>query len=208
MTSVQRDHGASPGERLRSGQGVIVAALTPFEKGSTAVHYEQLQVQLSHIRRYDPLAVTVAAVESQEFQVLSARDRGAIATCARDALGDEVPLVYGVSSPSLLDAITMAKDAEQFGATAVLGVAAPKPWAAEPLPEEAYRWFSTLADQSPLPMILYNNPRLGVDLGIETMSRICREHNVIGIKETSRDGAKLLALVAEIQGDAQVFTNM
>lgn len=195
-------------ERLRSSQGVIVAALTPFVEESTAIDYRRFQAQLSALRPYRPLAVTVAAVESQEFQVLSRQDRARLATSARDVLGWDIPLVTGVSSPSLHESIAMAKEAEQLGAAAVLAVAAPKPWAAEPLPDEAYRWFSTLADQSPLPVILYNNPRLGVDLSVETMRRICKHDNVLGIKETSRDESKLLALIADVQGHAQVFTNM
>lgn len=195
-------------EQLRHGKGVIVAALTPFMDETTSVDYDKFEAQLTAVMVHAPLAISVGSVESQEFQVLEAAERLRLIAVACGVAGSQTPVVAGVSSPSLGESITMAKEAEQVGAAAVLAIASQKPWGAAPLPEEAYGWFSRLADQSPLPVFLYNNPRLGVDLTVEVLKKICEHQNIVGIKETSRDGSKLLGLIAHVHPFARVFTNM
>lgn len=195
-------------EQLRNGRGVIVAALTPFTGETTSVDYGKFSSQLEAIMPHAPQGVSVGAVESQEFQVLQPESRLRLVATACEILGSHVPVVAGVSSPSLSESIAMAKQAQQLGAAAVLGVASQKPWGAPPLADEAYGWFSRLADRSPLPLFVYNNPRLGVDLDVEVLTKICAHDNVVGVKETSRDGSKLLALIAHVEPFARVFTNM
>jgi 4-hydroxy-tetrahydrodipicolinate synthase len=171
------------------------------------VDHARLAEQVAAIAAYAPSAISVAAVESQEFQVLPRRVRMAMVdTVAAAAPG--VPVVAGVSSPSLAESVALTKEAAAHGATVALAVASPKPWGAAPTPDEAHRWFSLLADASPIPLMLYNNPRLGVDLSVDTMARICSHPQVAGLKETSRDEAKLLGLVARVSEHAAVFTNM
>lgn len=194
-------------ERIAAGEGLIAAALTPFGKGTVRVDYGRFNDQLRAIAAYQPLAVTVGAVESQEFQVLSKRSRLRLAEVAVETLPD-VPVIAGVSSADLAESVALAKEVARRGATAVLAVAAPKPWGSAPTPDEAVEWFATLAGESPLPVVLYNNPRLGVDLSVETIARICELPNVIALKETSRDESKLLGLMKRVSGSGAVFTNM
>lgn len=192
-------------------EGLIVAALTPFDHGGAKVDRSRFADQLDVLAQYESgaiTAVTVAAVESQEFQVLDRADRLALVELASSRLPAELPLVAGVSSASLRDSISLTGEVARRGAAAALAVATPKPWGAPPTPDEAYRWFATLADASPIPVLLYNNPRLGVDLSVGTMARICAHPNVVAIKETSRDENKLLGLVSRVQPHAAVFTNM
>lgn len=187
--------------------GAVVAALTPFVRDSVRVDHRRLAEQVRAIAAYRPVAVTVGAVESQEFQVLGRRARLALVDTAVAAVPD-LPVVAGVSSPSLAESISLAGAAADHGARVALAVATPKPWGAPPTADEAHRWFSLLADSSPLPVMLYNNPRLGVDLSVDTMARICSHPRVVGLKETSRDEGKLLGLLSRVGRSASVFTNM
>ncbi|NMO93139.1 dihydrodipicolinate synthase family protein [Actinomycetospora sp. TBRC 11914] len=187
--------------------GLVVAALTTFRGDSVRVDQARLADQVTAVAGYAPSAISVGAVESQEFQVLARRTRLAMLdTVVAAAPG--VPVVAGVSSPSLAESIALTREAARRGASLALAVASPKPWGAAPTPDEAHRWFSLLADASPIPLMLYNNPRLGVDLSVDTMARICSHPQVAGIKETSRDEAKLLGLIARVAEHAAVFTNM
>ena len=189
-------------------RGLVVAALTPFVRDSARVDKSRFGAQLRALGTAAPVAVTVGAVESQEFQALGKSARLGLVDVARDALPADVPVVAGVSSASLRESIALSAEIAKRGAAVAVAVASPKPWGAAPTPDEAHRWFSTLADESPIPILLYNNPRLGVDLSVETMARICSHPNVAALKETSRDEAKLLGLVSRIQGTAHVYTNM
>jgi 4-hydroxy-tetrahydrodipicolinate synthase len=190
------------------GRGVVVAALTPFVRDTVRVDRTRFAAQLDALAVARPVAVTVGAVESQEFQVLGKAGRLALVDQARELLPADVPVLAGVSSASLRESIQLSKEIADRGAAVAVAVAAPKPWGAPPTGDEAHRWYATLADASPIPVLLYNNPRLGVDLSADTMARICSHPNVVAVKETSRDEGKLLRLVEQVQGHAHVYTNM
>lgn len=188
-------------------RGVIVAALTPFRGETTRVDQGAFTQQVSAIASYAPSAIGVAGVESQEFQVLTRATRlKLVELTVENAAG--VPVIAGVSHPSLRESIALAGEAARRGAAAVLAVASAKPWGAPPTGEEAHRWFTTLADESPLPVVLYNNPRLGVDLSVDTVARIAAHPNVVAMKETSRDEVKLLGLLTRAAPGLAVYTNM
>jgi 4-hydroxy-tetrahydrodipicolinate synthase len=189
-------------------RGLVVAALTPFVGTSVRVDKARFAAQIDVLADARPVAVTVGAVESQEFQVLTKAARLGLVDAAREGLPGDVPVLAGVSSASLTESIALASEIAKRGASVAAAVASPKPWGAAPTPDEAHHWFATLADESPIPVLLYNNPRLGVDLSVDTMARICAHPNVVAIKETSRDEQKLLGLINRIQGSAHVYTNM
>jgi 4-hydroxy-tetrahydrodipicolinate synthase len=189
-------------------RGIIVAVLTPFLDGTTDVDWGSLESQLELVGSPGVVAVSVVGVETQEFQVLDDDTRVAVVERAvRSSCG--VPVIAGVSSPSLPSACSLAARMADAGASGVLAIAGQKPWGAPPTSDEAVRWFTRIADASPLPVTLYNNPRLGVDLSPECMAQICAHDNVGCVKETSRDGQKLLRLVDLDRRElAAVYTNM
>lgn len=189
------------------GIGNIAAALTPFHADGS-VDLAALDRQLAFIAAEPPLAVSVVAVEVQDYHVLSQDDRVSFVRHARERV--EQPLIAGVSSPFLATSCRLAERMAGAGADAVLAVAGQKPWGAPPTPAEAVRWFHGLADACPVPVVLYNNPRTGVDLPVAVMRDICAHPNVVAIKETSRNVAKTLELCKGIDraGHAAVFTNM
>src|SRR4051812_31542213 len=55
--------------------GLVVAALTPFLGDSVRVDHRRLAGQVETVAAYAPSAISVAGVESQEFQVLGRRAR-------------------------------------------------------------------------------------------------------------------------------------
>lgn len=192
---------------LFEGNGNIAAALTPFD-GSGAVDRAAFDRQLDMIAIHAPLAVSVVGVEVQDYHVLDAETRVDLTHTTAQRM--DVPVVAGVSSPSLATAIELSERMADAGATAVIAVAAQKPWGAPPTPSKAVRWFHGLADRSPLDVVLYNNPRAGVDLDVDTMRHICEHDTVVALKETSRNVGKTLMLCRNIDraGHAAVFTNM
>lgn len=60
------------------------------------------------------------------------------------------------------------------------------PYYIKPSQQELLFYYQSLADQSPLPIYLYNNPgRTGVDLSIETIKQLALHPNILGIKESA-----------------------
>ena len=105
-----------------------------------------------------------------------------IERCVRTAAG-RVPVIAGASSNSTAHAVALARRAEAAGAAAVLVVV---PYYNKPLQEGLYRHFLAVAEAVSIPLILYNVPsRTIADILPETVERLSRVPNIVGIKEAT-----------------------
>ena len=65
----------------------------------------------------------------------------------------------------------------------------------KPSQREIVDFYKLCASHSKFPIIVYNNPsRVGVDIGLEAMTQLLREHGIIGVKESSLDFRKVMEL--------------
>ena len=106
-------------------------------------------------------------------------------TC--ELVAGRVPVLVGITDTSLVEALELAKFSRDAGAAAV--VAAPPyyfPVEQPPL----LTFLSRLADDSPLPLFLYNMPScVKAMLVFETVEALARHANVVGLKDSSGDMA-------------------
>lgn len=104
-------------------------------------------------------------------------------TC--ELVAGRVPILVGITDTSAVEAIELAKFSRDAGASAV--VAAPPyyfPVEQPPL----LSFLQRLADESSLPLFLYNMPScVKASLSIETVESLARHVNVIGVKDSSGD---------------------
>ena len=189
-------------------RGVIVAALTPWDDGDR-LDRAAFDAEIDWLAAQRPLAIGVAGVEVQEYHLLDEADRVALVRRAVERAGD-VPVIAGVSSPLAARSADLAHRMADAGASAVLALSAPKPWAAPPNQDEFVRWFSVLADASPLPVVVYSNPRTGSEPSVAALAELATHERISAVKETSRDMTKTLNLCARLAepGLAGVYTNM
>lgn len=95
----------------------------------------------------------------------------------------QIPLIVGTTSFATKEVIDRNQVAFDLGADAVMVAS---PYYNKPSQEGLYRHFMTIADKSPLPVILYNHPgRTGVTIEKKTLSRLSRHENIIALKEAS-----------------------
>jgi 4-hydroxy-2-oxoglutarate aldolase len=74
-------------------------------------------------------------------------------------------------------------------------------------PETQMLYFRTVADQSKIPVLLYNFPQnTGIDLAAEAVAELSHHPNIVGIKESSGNVEKLLQMVRETKQGFQVLT--
>jgi dihydrodipicolinate synthase/N-acetylneuraminate lyase len=106
-------------------------------------------------------------------------------TC--ELVAGRVPVLVGVTDTSLVEALELAKFSRDAGASAVVA-AAPYYF---PVEQPALlTFFLGLADESPLPLFLYNMPScVKVSLAFETLEELSRHENVVGLKDSSGDMA-------------------
>jgi 4-hydroxy-tetrahydrodipicolinate synthase len=94
-----------------------------------------------------------------------------------------VPVIAGAGSNSTAEAIDLTKHAKKAGANAVLVVT---PYYNKPTQEGLYLHFKAIADSADIPIIIYNiPPRSVVDMSVETMARLAKHPNIVGVKDAT-----------------------
>ena len=121
----------------------------------------------------------------------------------------EVPrdrvLIAGAGHESTRATIAAAKRLASAGADAVL-VKTPYTYRNHVPAQGLVSHYTAVADASPVPVLLYNFPAsTGVNLAPETVARLAVHPNIIGMKETSTDGAQFADLGAVVPDDFTIL---
>ena len=114
-------------------------------------------------------------------------ERIAVMRAAAAAIDGRVPFLPGTGTALMAETLELTAEAQRLGAAAALVVT---PYYGRAQQEGLFRWYSSVASEFPdLPIIVYNVPvRAAVDITPETVGRLRRaHHNIVGIKETTRD---------------------
>ncbi len=125
-------------------------------------------------------------------------------TCERSA--GRVPVLVGVTDSSLSESLALAEHAHSSGASAIVAAA---PFYFEVSQGALTQWFWKLADESPLPVILYNMPScVGVTLSLELVAALASHPNVAGIKDSGGDLRYFQQLCVEFRKPGRFFVFM
>lgn len=162
--------------------GAGVALVTPFTPNGQ-VDYRALGDLVDYVIE-GGVDYIVALGTTAETPTLYNSERAVIAMYTAQKINGRVPLVMGCGGNSTSEVLDQLREFDLRGADAILSVT---PYYNKPSQEGLYQHFRTVAEHSPLPVILYNIPgRSGVNMTAETTLRLAREiPNIIGIKEAS-----------------------
>ena len=109
--------------------------------------------------------------------------------CVAAAKG-RVPVIAGAGSNSTAEAIDFAAHAKKVGADAILVVT---PYYNKPTQEGMFLHFTAIADAVDIPMFIYNIPsRSVIDMTPETMGRLAKHKNIVGVKDATANLARPL----------------
>ncbi|KAK4521978.1 oligosaccharyltransferase complex subunit epsilon [Mucor velutinosus] len=105
-------------------------------------------------------------------------------------------IIAGTSSQSARNTITYTKQAAEAGAGFVL-VLPPSFYKGSMDHDALYQFYTTVADHSPLPVVIYNYPGVcqGLDLSIPLLVELSKHKNIIGVKGTDGNVGKMANLV-------------
>ncbi|HZO18390.1 MAG TPA: dihydrodipicolinate synthase family protein [Gemmatimonadaceae bacterium] len=149
------------------------------------------------------LTGVVVAGSTGEAALLEEHERLRLLEWARAIVPDERWLIAGIGGESTRLTVRRAQEAAERGADAVL-VVAPHYYGAQMTPEALATHFRRLADQSPLPVILYNIPKyVHFPLAAGLVHELAAHENVVGIKDSSGD---LAQLGAYLEAQSERFT--
>lgn len=120
-----------------------------------------------------------------ESELLTLAERAFVTELVVDAVPDEVPVVAGTGHPGLEETLLQTDRAADAGADAAL-VITPHYFTHDQETLEAY--FRDVAAASPLPVYLYNMPKLtGMELAPDVIGRLATHENIHGMKDSSGD---------------------
>ena len=160
--------------------GAFTALITPFKNGE--VDGEAL-ADLAEFQIRQGVNGLVPCGTTGETPALTEEEDRLVVETAVHVSGGQVPVIAGTGSNGTDMAIKYTKMAEKAGADGSLQVA---PYYNKPTQEGLFRHFATIAENTSLPLILYNIPsRTSVTLSAETVARLAELPNIVGIKDST-----------------------
>jgi len=174
--------------------GIFPPITTPFYPDGK-VYFRKLE---ANVERYSktPAAGLVVLGSTGEAILLSDEEQREVLRAAREAAAPEKVLIAGTGSESATETLRLTEYAAALGYDVAM-VRTPHYYKAQMKPENMLAFYRTVADRSPLPVIIYNfPPNTGYDIPAEVVSALAEHPNLIGIKESGGDVNKVKAMVA------------
>jgi len=173
--------------------GILPPITTPFYPDGN-VYYKKLE---SNVERYSrtPIAGIVVLGSTGEALMLSDQEKRDVLKVAREATAPNKVLVAGTGIESAIETLRLTDYAAELGYDVAM-VRTPHYYKKQMLPENMLAFYRTVADRSPIPVIVYSFPQAtGYDIPAEIMIELADHPNIIGIKESSGDIEKVRNMV-------------
>lgn len=182
-------------------RGSIVALVTPMQDG---------KVDVAHLRELVEFHIEtgthglVAAGTTGEAGTLSHEEKLLVIKTVIEQAKERIPVIAGTAMNATRDCIELTQQAMEYGAHAALIMT---PAYIKPTQEGLYLHYSTIAQAVPMPIILYNVPsRTACDLLPETVARLAKISNIIGIKEATGQMTRLQQIIRLSEGTIDVYS--
>lgn len=163
--------------------GILPPITTPFYADGS-VYYKKLE---QNVERYSktPVAGVVVLGSTGESIMLSDQERRDVFKCAREHAAPEKVLVAGTGIESAVETLRLTEYAASLGYDVAM-VRTPHYYKRQMLPPNMLAFYRTVADRSPLPVVIYNFPQAtGYDIPAEVVIELADHPNLIGIKESA-----------------------
>ena len=183
-------------------RGSIVAIVTPMHADG-AVDWERLRRLVDwHVEQGTHALVAVGT--TGESATLGFEEHDLVIREIISAAAGRVPVIAGTGANATDEAIRLTRGAKADGADACLLVT---PYYNKPTQEGLYQHFKAIAEAVDIPQILYNVPgRTACDMLPETVERLSRIPNIVGIKEATGKLERITDIINRCGKDFLVFT--
>jgi 4-hydroxy-tetrahydrodipicolinate synthase len=162
-----------------------VALITPFRNGFLDEDAYRALIEWHIEQGTDGIVPCGTTGESPTLN--HEEHKNVVEVCVR-AVAGRVPVIAGTGSNATDEAIDLTRHAKEAGADAALVVT---PYYNKPVQEGLYQHYKAIHDSVDLPIIIYNIPaRCVVDMSVETMTRLAKLPNIIGVKDATQDLAR------------------
>lgn len=176
--------------------GAGVAIVTPMNP-DLSINWELLGTLIDDQIAHGTDAIVIAGTTGEASTMTDEEHVQSIRFAVERTAG-RVPVVAGAGSNHTDYALWLSREAKQAGADALLHVT---PYYNKTSQAGIVRHFTTLADATDLPVILYNVPsRTGVNIQPKTYQELCKHPNIVAVKEASGNLSQI-AMIRSLCGD-------
>jgi dihydrodipicolinate synthase/N-acetylneuraminate lyase len=174
-------------------QGIFPPITTPFYPDGN-VYYKKLEANVERYSR-TPVAGIVVLGSTGEALMLSDQEKRDVLRVARESAAANKILIAGTGIESAIETLRLTEYAAELGYDVAM-VRTPHYYKKQMLPANMLAFYRTVADRSPIPVIVYNFPQAtSYDIPAEVMIELADHPNLIGIKESSGDVEKVRKMV-------------
>ncbi|PYP91596.1 MAG: dihydrodipicolinate synthase family protein [Candidatus Angelobacter sp. Gp1-AA117] len=174
-------------------QGVFPAVTTPFYSDGS-VYYKKIEHNIDRYSR-TPVAGLVILGSTGEAVMLSDEERREVLRESVQAASPEKVLIAGTGAESAIETLRLTEYAAKLQYDVAL-IRTPHFYRPQMKPEALLAFYRTVADRSPLPVLLYTVPPFtAYDLPVEVIVALAEHPNIIGIKESSGNVEKVTTMV-------------
>jgi len=184
-------------------KGVFPPIPTPFDReGNVAL--DRLADNLQRWNQYD-LAGYVVLGSNGEAVYLTDDEKTRVLETAREAIPADKLMIAGTGCESTQQTIATTLMAADAGADAAL-VLTPHYYRGGMTSESLLRHYASVAEASPIPIMVYNVPKFtNIDVDAATIAQASHHPNIVGVKDSSGNIAKLSDIVRLASTDFQVL---
>jgi 4-hydroxy-2-oxoglutarate aldolase len=183
-------------------QGIFPPITTPFINGKVA--YDKLA---SNVEKWSRTGIKgfVVLGSNGEYVYLSEEEKRRLVDSVVESAADEMLIIAGTGCESTAETLRLTEDCAKLGAHAAL-VVTPQYYAGRMSESALMTHYSELADQSPLPILLYNVPKFThINLAADFVARLSEHPNIVGIKDSSANVIQLGEILNGVAGGFDVM---
>lgn len=185
-------------------EGLLLPLTTPFDDNAK-INFEYLGENLSSFAQRDVIGFVLLGSTGERVH-LDERESIQLIEFARNKVSDEMTFIVGAGQHSTIGTINEIRGVARAGADAVL-VITPHYYRSAMSQETLFNYYTAVADNSPVPVLLYSMPALtGIKIEPETIARLSEHQNIIGVKDSSNDMEGFSATVKLCPSDFAVMT--
>jgi 4-hydroxy-tetrahydrodipicolinate synthase len=177
-------------------QGSITALITPFKDGKVDTNAFQKLVEWQIDQGTHGL---VPCGTTGESPTLSHDEHRRVVELCIEAAAGRVPVIAGTGSNATAEAVALTRHAKSAGADGVLVVT---PYYNKPTQEGLYLHYKAINDAADIPILIYNIPgRSVIDMSVDTMARLFKLNNIVGVKDATANMARVSQQRARLGSD-------
>lgn len=184
-------------------KGIYTPIVTPFDS-SENIDYNALKHNLDLWGKTNLDGIVVLG-SNGEFVYLSKEEKIELVKFTKSNFNNEKKIIVGTACESTKETIELSRTMAELGADAVL-LLPPNYYKGSMKEEILYKYFTDVADEVSIPVMLYNMPgNTGINLSSSLVSKLSKHPNIVGIKDTSGNIVQIAEIVRDTDDEFAVF---